>query len=272
MAWFVALFGSCTSLCDAHKPERGTPLPPVGSVAFSPDAGGQAAKPYNEEDEEQTHAAKGEPVVPHVTLEFAEDGDPEFQFAGFPALSADHKTVAYAMSDDDVDLVAAHSIVLIDTETAKIRRTHALTARGELAGYVERSAAFPKGAWQKRVETANVALKDGGWTALPFAEGELAEEEHDLGYQKPTTLDGLSIGTPDSTRPTWFEVRDGSIGPPKVAQDIKSWLQGRAGRIGLFSIAIERDAGIAVFKTRVDDEPYVLRIIAFSGAHAEPKR
>jgi hypothetical protein len=259
----LAFLNACASTCGQRKEEvRPATLSIPGSPhdSYTGDGGGDR-KREADDDDTPPHAAKGTTVSPAVSLHWSDDGEPEFDFPGFPALSQDRKTLAYAMSDDDMDLVSALSVVLVDVEKAKVRKTYVITAHSELANYVEKGLHFPKEPWEKRVNDANFALQ-GSWSAVAYAAGsEQEEEEPNEGYQEPTIVDGVRIGTPDPSRPTWFEASVSTPSPEILfAQDVRAWILGRKRHVAAFDFAADRDAAIAVFRTRAGDEPYLLRI------------
>jgi hypothetical protein len=271
--WFGVFLASCSSLCEENVTTTQAPVTspsgaadpslgsgPIVSPASPGSDAGADARALEEEDEEVL-TPKGTAVTPKVEVQFSDENEPEFHFTGLPAVSDDKKTIAYAFVDDDIGLVAGHAVVLVDVDKAKLTKTLTLSAHGELAAMVEKQQAIAREPWQKRVDAANQWLAKSQWKAIAFTHGESADEEEHEGYQAPTSIDGLRIGIPDKNKPTVFEVRDEKT--TRVSQDIKPWLGGRKGRLGIFSVATDRDLGVVILKTRVVDEPYALRTLAF---------
>lgn len=266
---FVALAVGAASCAKCNDSPEARPSVPDAAIdgprhhdAGAREGGRDAAKA--DDDDDEPHADAGTAVVPRAEVHTDDDLDePEFKGHGFPALSDDKKTLAYFFVDGDLGPTAGHSVVLVDTAKGKVETTFTLVKAGELLSYVERGKAYGKEPWQGRVDAANAALGKHKWTAVAYAPGIDWNDDTDEGYQGPSPVDGLLIGIADRKKPTTLVVKDVASSKVLLERDVKSWQKSARGSIGFFDYAASRELSLCVMKSRVGEEPYVLRIVTF---------
>lgn len=269
LAATLALLGGVASCARCGESSEAPQAPrDASSEAAAPrDAGregGRDAAKVDSDDDDEPHADAGSPVSPRVEVQADDDLDePEFKGHGFPAISDDKKTLAYFFVDGDLGPTAGHAVVLIDTAKGKIESTFTLVKAGELLSYVERGKPYGKEPWHGRVDAANAALGKHKWTAVAYAPGIDWNDDTDEGYQGPSPVDGLLVGIADRKKPTTLVVKDIASSKVLLERDVKSWHKNARGSIGFFDYAASRELSLCVMKSRVADEPYVLRVVTF---------
>jgi hypothetical protein len=218
-----------------------------------------SSKQDDDDDDDDVLPDAGSLCKPSVNVSFGE-GIPQFSITGFPCVSANQETLAYALSDGE------QSIFLVNLKSGSVLKRFPLITKVEIERALETEELPPKARFAARAAEISHALKEvaGDWHYASFSHGrdELEEVPVQAGpYILMLTREGvLNVKT--------------QAGELLYGQRLSEWHRGQraSSALALQDIATVPEANTIVLRSNVDNGPSTLRIMRWTAdAGAPPK-
>jgi hypothetical protein len=250
MDGFIALLflAGCGNPCSKTGTTGARDVPNANANVM--DAGLVDASSKQDDDDDGLPDA-GTLCKPKVEVGFGE-GIPQFTVTGFPCVSANQETLAYALSDGE------QSIVLVNLKSGSILKRFPLMNKTEIEHALETEEVPPKAKFAARTAEITRALKEvaGDWHYASFSHGrdELEDSPLQIGPYILTLTPEGSLNVKNQTSELLYKQR------------LSEWHRGQRSwsALALQDLVAIPEAHTIVLRSNMDNGPSTLRILRWS--------
>jgi hypothetical protein len=254
----MLLFAGCENPCTKTSTKNALGVPDANATETG--AMVDASSKQDDDEDDDVIPDAGTLCKPSVEVSFGE-GIPQFAITGFPCVSANQETLAYALSDGE------QSIVLVNLKSGSVSKRLPLITKAEIEYALETEELPPKARFAARAAETTRALKEviGDWHYASFSHGR--DELEDIPLQAGPYIIALAHEGIVTVKTQTGELL--------YKQRLSEWHRGQhaSSALALQDIATVPEANTIVLRSNVDNGPSTLRILrwpADAGAATKP--